>query len=78
MPKYLLTMSAKHNGEIVTSSYNFEAKSQISENKLISDYQDFNPRHNDIRVISYIEIASDLRMEMLIDNSTLLSKLAYA
>lgn len=78
MPKYLLTMSSKQNGEIITNSYNFEAKSHVSEKKLISDYQDFYPGHSDIRVISYIEIASDLRMETLIDNSVMLSKLAYA
>nr|WP_295922035.1 hypothetical protein [uncultured Dyadobacter sp.] len=71
-------MSSKQNGEIITSSYNFEAKSRVSEKKLIGDYQDFYPGHSDIRVISYIEIASDLRMETLIDNSVMLSKLAYA
>lgn len=78
MPKYMLTMSAKKDGVILTNSYNFEAKTDFSEDMLINDFQEFNPDHKDIRVISYIEIASDLRMKPIIDNSLILSKLAYA
>jgi hypothetical protein len=71
-------MSAKKDGVIFTNSYDFEAKSQFSENMLIRDFQEFNPDYRDIRVISYIEIASDLRMKPIIDNSPILTKLAYA
>jgi outer membrane protein assembly factor BamD (BamD/ComL family) len=78
MPKYMLTMSAKKDGVILTNSFGFEAKTHFSEDMLIDDFRQFYPGHEDIRVISYIEIASDFRMKPLIDNSPILSKLAYA
>jgi hypothetical protein len=78
MPKYMLTMSAKKNGVILTTSYDFEAKSHFSEDILIRDFQEYNPGYKDIRVISYIEIAPDLRMKPIIDNSSMLTRLAYA
>lgn len=78
MPKYMLTMSAQKDGVILTNSYDFEAKSHFSEDILIRDFQEFNPDYKDIRVISYIEIASDLRMKPIIDNSPILNRLAYA
>ena len=78
MPKYMLTISAKKDGVILTNSYSFEAKTLFSEDMLINDFREFYPGHEDIRVMSYIEIASDLRMRPIIDNSPVLSKLAYA
>lgn len=78
MPKYMLTISAKKDGVILTNSYNFEAKMRFSEDTLINDFHEFHPGHEDIRVISYIEIATDLRMTPIIDNSSILGKLAYA
>lgn len=78
MPKYMLTMSAKKDGVILTNSYDFEAKTHFPEGQLISDFQEFNPDYKDIRVISYIEIAPDLRMKPIIDNSPILTRLAYA
>jgi len=71
-------MSARKDGVILTNSYDFEAKSHFSEDMLIRDFQEFNPDYKDIRVISYIEITSDLHMKPIIDNSPILNGLAYA
>lgn len=71
-------MSAQKDGVLLTNSYNFEAKSHFSEDMLIGDFQEFNPGYKDIRVISYIEIAPDLSMKPIIDNSPVLNRLAYA
>jgi hypothetical protein len=71
-------MSAKKDGAILTNSYDFEAKSHFSEDMLIRDFQQFHPDYKDIRVISYIEIASNLHMKPIIDNSSILNRLAYA
>lgn len=59
MPKFTLTMSARSNGETVTTSYTFELGRRVSEEYLIRSYQEFYSDRTDIEVVEYYELASE-------------------
>lgn len=59
MTKYVLTMSALSNGEIINNSYTFESNLTHSESELIQSYQEFYPGHTAVRVVSFTEIGSE-------------------
>jgi hypothetical protein len=62
MPKFILTMSAKRNGELFTNSYQFESGTVQSEGEILRAYKDFYPAHTDISIVSFEEAAAEMML----------------